>query len=347
MISTSLTRIRKLIRDVDKSAISDVVLFKLYKRARLEFFGDTLPRVRGAVLPNPPSWRFSRMFEFERWQEEKAVCPFFRDPINHYSCTQPWEVQQLQGIVPTEEGGTFSSSPVDAAFVSCNVLFPHLFPSDLHQLLYAAWQGRSLDLIGKKKLEEEDERWMEREGDNVRYLCLDWPAKQMFLPYPQPTGQSYSGGGGFGVPVYYSLPLLQGTGLIVSVSSIDPEESGGGMVFEICNPLDGFALFFLSIPPSPETVGEEDVWLLRPFRKYVEFRTAALALSIHSEVKNEELEKVYKARYDLGVSIVKDLKRVLKTDIVVKKRGIHEIGSYSGGKLGRPRLPDHYPNPWR
>jgi hypothetical protein len=79
----------------------------------------------------------------------------------------------------------------------------------------------------------------------------------------------------------------------------------------------------------------------------VEFRTAALALSIHSEVKNEELEKVYKARYDLGVSIVKDLKRVLKTDIVVKKRGIHEMGSYSGGKLGRPRLPDHYPNPWR
>lgn len=357
-VATSITRVRRLVKDTGSDIFTDARLLRLYNLARRRFFRETRLRVRGAVLPNPSvifygiahRWESGEVSSLSFWE------PFFQDSVNYYSCTQPWEVQTSLATESYDaEGGYCITSPQEVINVEQTNPVPHVLPEEFHELLYMAWEDKQVYVKNKEWLMDYDDNWKNRQSDEVLFASLDlWPGEKKFFPFPCPTSESTEisrdGALGAGFLSYVEsgdpddLDWDAGSvGAVYDITKINAEDEGTGVVLEIATSSDGFTVFFVCVPADVATT-DTDI-LPRPFRKYVEFLCAALALESDTDLKDSQKAQLLRVRYVAGVGLTKMMKKWLKSDRVFRLRAVGEDHPHGIGRR-RPRLPAHYPRVW-
>jgi hypothetical protein len=193
LVSASITRIRKLIRDTGSSTFSDARLLRLYNLARRRFFRETLLSTKDADLPNPPDLDYggSQLWEANhRAAGEFFWFPFIYEPVGPYACTQPWEATTLQDSDSGDvAGGYLATVPSDISEAELINVVPHPFPADFHDLIYMAWDSKNIYAKSKEWIMSYDRTsWMSKQSDGVLFYYLDEGAGQkQFVPYPRPT----------------------------------------------------------------------------------------------------------------------------------------------------------------
>lgn len=355
-VATSITRIRRLVKDTGSNVFVDARLLRLYNRARTRLFRETKMRVRGAVLPNPSvifygichRWEGGHVSGLSSWE------PFFIEAVNYLICTQPWEVQTgVASSIVDAEGGYVVSSTHDIIHAEHQNLIPHVLPSDFHTLLYMAWRDKCVYVMRKDWIMDYDRNWKNKQSDEVLFAYLDLhPGERKFVPFPCPTHESTEisrdGAIGAGFLSYVEsgdpddLDWDSGSvGSVYDITKINPEDEGSGVVMEVATSSEGFTAFFVCVPEDVAATTETDI-LPRPFRKYVEFLAASEALGSDTDLKDTMKSQFLQMRYKMGVQLIVGLKQRLRAARVYKLEALGEHRYPSAGRR-RPVLPAGYP----
>ncbi len=355
-VATSITRIRRLVKDVDSDVFTDARLLRLYNRSRTRLFRETRLRVRGAVLPNPSvifygichRWEKGSVSGLSTWE------PFFIEAVNYYICTQPWEVQSTVGAsVVDADGGYVVSATHDIIHAEHQNLVPHVLPSDFHSLLYIAWQDKCIYVKLKDWIMDYDTNWKNKQSDEVLFAYLDLhPGERKFVPFPCPTYESTeisrAGAIGAGFLSYVEsgdpddLDWDSGSvGAVYDITKINPEDEGSGAVMEVATSSTGFTVFFICVPEDVAATTETDI-LPRPFRKYIEFLAASDALMSDTDMKDRKKAQFLQLRYRMGAQLISGLMQRLRSSRVYR---LEALGEHLYPRAGRrrPVLPAGYP----
>jgi len=217
-VATSITRVRRLIKDTGSSIFTDARLLRLYNIARRRFFRESRIRVRGAVLPNPSvifygisqRWEAGHISSLSFWE------PFFLESVNYRSCCQPWEIQTTTASETSDSAGGYCiTSPQEVIHVEQVNLVPHVLPEEFHELLYIAYKDKTVYVKNKEWLVDYDSNWKTRQGDEVLFASLDiFAGEKKFFPFPCPTDESTE----------ISRDGAIGAGFLSYVESGDPDD---------------------------------------------------------------------------------------------------------------------------
>jgi len=148
-ISASITKIRRLVNDVNTQQWSDANILSVYGREQQNFCRETESLIKVVMLAAPPhvSWCIGFGWEEGYVDSISVFNPFFRDA--DYSCSQPWELEvtgQLSAGGDTVTGGT------ELAYTEAQHAVPFILPTDFYK-----FKGLVFD---KGWVSEQTEEWL-------------------------------------------------------------------------------------------------------------------------------------------------------------------------------------------
>lgn len=303
-IASNITKIRRLVNDVNSQVFTDAQILAQVARAQQEFCRLTLCEVAVCALLAPPQIDY---FFTHAWEEayvpsgSTGYSPFYRDAT--YAATQPWELEASQ----VSSGGWTVTSGADLSAEEAQHAIPFILPTDFYSFKGLLWN--------KKWLEEKSKRWVQ---DNYRdafiRLCdmIDYFS-------PAIAGR---------LKVFFTegVPTTEGSATD-QATAIDT-----ALVANV------FYAIYTQVPDRP-TATTETLELHPPFHKYVEFRVADRLLRYDGPKKNQTKAEHMKNRWEMGVRFVRGLMWKLLSDRKLQLQG----GRGTSLKPGRPRMPAHYP----
>lgn len=374
-IASNITKIRRLVNDVNSQVFSDAQILAQVVRAQQEFCRITLCEVGVCSLVAPPqiNYIFTHAWE-EAYVPEgySGYSPFFRNAS--YAATQPWELEQSQ----VSSGGWTVTSGADLLAEEAQHPLPFVLPSEFYAFKGLLWS--------KKWIEEKSMDWLQRYYrtafmrlcDVVDYFSPTRAGRlKAFFTEGVPTTQGathyldldnipadttytagntvYGGESGATATVVFfydygdttgRLYIKDKKGTFEDDEQITNEALANGAAVEV-NELsisdkeilaNTFHAIYSKVPDRP-TATTDTLELHPPFHKYVEFRVADRLLRYDGPKKNEQKAEHMKLRWEMGVRFVKDLMWKLLSSRKLHLGGLRRTSL----KPGRPRLPAHYP----
>ena len=308
--TTSIARVKRLIADTDTSYFTDEQLRRFLSLAQQKFCRDSMHLLKVILIKAPPEWDYAYTYPFESQMGlDRRVFNFQRG--SEYVATQPWELEE--DYTGNVKGGWTLTSGYDMVFQNPQHEMPFIIPNDGYTMNMLAWDYNQVIERGFDRVwdEHQEDGWT-KVGNVVDYFTM----------FP---GYANRGFVTRGIPYDY-----QSTG--------DDLDS----VVDEALTADTFTLVYVAVPEKA-TSNAAEFEVLSPYVKYVEHDAVARCFRSDSPLKDKAKAAHYQMRYQIGVELAKSV--VFRQ----MENSLHIIGGENKRDrrgLGRPRLPDHYPNPW-
>lgn len=307
LVSESITKIRRLVGDVNREVFPDQQIINIFAREEQVFCRDTGCVFDIYLLKAPPRLDYAACFAFEEAQlaGSRVFRPFYE--THGTVATQPWELEESYESVSS--GDYTVTSGADLHSVDPENLVPFFFTPNTYSVKGMVWDNKevvykSFDFIDRGTVEG----WLQV-SDVVDYWTYAKALrKKAFYTKGIPTDEQSSGS--------------------------DQESQIDKALLE-----DVFYVF-ATIVPNRVSANSDAITVQKPFVKYVEFAVAARLLESDTEKYSPELATHYRLRADIGKKLVK---RITEKAVAERTRKFGRLGYGQYTRLGRPRLPDHYP----
>jgi len=305
-VSASITKIRRLVNDVNTQLWSDANILSIYGREQQNFCRETESLVKVVMLAAPPHVDWCICFGWEEGYTDSISVfdPFFRDAT--YSCSQPWELEVDNQL---SEGGDTITGGTELAYTEAQHGVPFILPTDFYK-----FEGLVFD---KGWVNEQTEDWMQTYyGDAFTNTgdIVDW-----FAMVGAERGKAF---------------LTHGVPYTVQASGSNEDSA-----IDTALIANVFYAIYASTPGRP-SAASSTIETYEPFQKYVEFRVATRLLRADTRKKNDQKAKHFETRAEIGKLLVGRIMWNLTTGA---RRGFGPRGRRPSLRPARPRLPDHYP----
>lgn len=307
LVSASITKIRRLVRDAGSDIFSDAWVLEVFGRIQQEFCMKAMCEKAIYLIKAPPNIDYAFVHIFE----EGYVTGFSFSPFMKTSAlggTQPWELET--SYTGDTTGGSTSTGGTELPYQEVQHRVPFPLPDSVYNLEGLMWDYKTIEYRSIEWVREHRLDAWENVSDIVDFFSMEkaW-RKKAFVTHSTPKTVQSSG-------------------------TNEASQIGETLLTNV------FYAFSNEVPDRPSAVGST-IAVHDPFQKYVEFGVAAQLLKADTAKASPARSAHFRARYELGIQFVR---RCMKRGYSQKRFISREQGGWNGGlRPPRPRLPDHYP----
>jgi len=306
LVSGSITKIRRLIGDVEEDIFTDAQILTVLGRVQQDFCREVAVELGIILLKAPPHIDYTITHGFEEGYCSGGVFLAGFEGATQ-NATQPWELEA--DYTQTSDGGNTVTGGADIPHVdNLQQPLPFYMPSDVYAVKSLLWNSKVVTQRSKERIDEEYSDGYYNVGDVVDFFDTHASARNRAL-YTR------------------SIPTVY-------------QESGTNQASQVSEELlsDVFYVFCQLVPHRP-TVISDTIEVYEPFVKYIEFGVASRLYAADTEKHSELWSSHYESRYRMGGKLC--LNAVNKGyEMRVRRQG-RSMGFQL--KPGRPRFPSHYP----
>lgn len=306
LVSESITKIRRLISDVEEDIFTDAQILTVFGRVQQDFCREVAVELGVILLKAPPHIDYTITHQFEEGYCSGGVfLAGFEGATKNV--TQPWELEA--DYINTSEGGNTVTSGADIPHVDdLQQPLPFYMPSDVYAVKSLLWDSKVVEQRSKERIDETYSDGYYAIGDSVDF----------FDTHNSSRNRAY---------FTRSIPSVYQTSGTNQASQIDEE------LLE-----DVFYVFCQLVPERPTAVSDT-IEVYEPFVKYIEYGVASRLYAADTEKHSELWSSHYGSRYEMGGKLC--LNAINKGyEIRIRRQG-----RMMNARLrpGRPRFPSHYP----
>lgn len=344
LLSESITRIRRILRDRDGGVVSDAAIIRMWDKVQNRYVVETGILESFVDLPVPPTAyaTYTQEWENDFTSKPSTIIYNFLAP---YSYTQPWEPVADVGQSPLTSGGVTCTQGWESFYDTIQNRVPHHFPDELSSLVFIAYDQKPIEAVHSKSVEEGNTAFKSRNGV-YPYIYIDDSGSGEFYLYPR-------------VDAVYGLDDLSDengaiayddSGTItfdsdygVSVfSTTDTLSSNYGVVVNYQTEDDALHLIYKRFPQAVNE-STDVIDLPRWCVQYVEWGVLAELFKTNTDLFNKELSTHFESRFVAGISVgrfVSSKRRTMRKYILSGR-------NVQGNQRALADLPSHYPSLWR
>jgi len=307
LVSESITKIRRLIGDVEEDIFTDAQILTVFGRVQQDFCREVAVEPGVILLKAPPHIDYTITHGFEEgYCSDGVFLAGFEGATQN--ATQPWELEA--SYTQTSDGGNTVTGGADVPHIdNLQQPLPFYMPSNVYAIKSLLWDSKVVEQRSKERIDEEYSDGFCKIGEVVDFFDTHISSRnRAFYTRSIPS-------------VYQSSGTNQAT-------QIDEELLS-----------DVFYVFCQIVPERP-TATTDTIEVYKPFVKYIEYGVASRLYAADTEKHSELWSSHYESRYRMGGKLC--LNSVNKGyEMRVRRQGRLAL---SGLKPGRPRFPSHYPN---
>ena len=344
LLSESITRIRRILRDRDGGVFSDSAIIRIWDKVQNRYAVETGILESFVDLPVPPTAysTYTQGWESEFTSKPSTVIYNFLSP---YSYTQPWEPVSDVGLSPQVTGGVTCTQGWESFYDTVQNRVPHHFPDELSSLVFIAYDEKPIEAVHSKSVDEGNTAFKSRSGI-YPYIYIDDSGSGEFYLYPR-------------VDSVYSLSDLSsenGEMVYDDSGTITFDSDYGVVVFSTEDTLSqdfGVVVNYQTEPDSlhliykrfPNEVGAstDTIDLPRWSVVYVECGVLAELFKSNTDLFNKELATHFESRFVAGIQIG----RFVSSKRRNMRKYILDGGRVGGRMRAMADLPSHYESYWR
>lgn len=348
LLSDSLTRIRRLLRDTTSEIFSDDMLLKLWNIVQVNLVSRTGILVRPINISVPAITYTTYTHEWERDFVAKPSTLLY-NYIGEYTYTQPWEVLVDVELAPAVTGGNTGTQSWEGFYDTMQNRIKHYFPDDFDGLIYAAYDNKPIETVIRKSVDAVDSVAFKTGSGTRPVLYTDdlGSDNNSFYLYMRVDGvygcSDY--GGDYGEIAYDSNDEINPTtdyGVVIFGATADVDSNLGISVSQQSSE-DSIYMIYKYLPKQIYSLSET-LTLPRFVIKYIEYGVLEMAFAMETDLANEKLMKQFYNMYERGVQILVRLMSRTKS-MRTYKLASQESSIRRSRKLAD--LPSHYESYWR
>lgn len=345
LLSESLVRIRRILRDSEGAVFNDGALIRLWNETQAKFALESGLLETHTTLQVPPTtW----MTYTHRWEEEFISGPstLIYNFLSPYTYTQPWEPVATVGESPEVTGGFTCTHGWESFYANVQNRIPHYFPEDFILPSFMAYDQKPIEFVSRKDVEKGNTAFKTHTGIYPS-VYIDDTESGVFYLYPKIISAYGIDDviGEFGELGYDSsgeLSFASDYGCVVFDTERDLSSNYGVGTY-LQGQEDSIYLVY-TYKPKELTSLDSEIEFSRWCVKYIECGVLSRLFKMESDLYNLTLSKHFFSRYELGLEVTRKLKskvRTLRTYVRESLQGV------VGGQRRLADLPSHYPSYWR
>lgn len=328
VLSDSITRIRRMLRDPDGLIWSSDDLITYFNDAQTELAQKTGLLVRIENHYYPPQYDNSYLYDWERdYVEGTRYQALMVNQARGDIITYPWETSYYLSTQETDDQDTHYTQPWESHYTATAETPAVPLHAKFDKMLFIAYDEERLLPISKRELATSDPYYQDREGQPTHYYRPD-DYSNIFYPYPKPSSITEQ--------ETTEEEIFLDDGGIYSSDEVWLDESDTGILTDVINQVDAFVMVYTAQPNEiGATVDDIDWpdWMV----KYIELGTLERAFGADTDGFIPSLMDYWKQRKELGINALKKFKRMMLIDRDYCLGGPKQL------PRSRLRLPDHYP----
>ena len=346
LLSTSLDRIRVLVRDTNSSIFTDDFLIRTWDEVQMQVALRTAIFERVINLSVPA---VSYATYTHQWEEDYITRPAtaIYNFISTYTYTQHWEVMFDSGVDEDITGGVTGTQNWEVLYASLQNRLRHYFPDDYIEMTYAAYDNRPLECIYREDVGNVGQSFKTLSGTKPSLYVEDKESNTFFL-YPRVEVNGITEvSGEYGEVVYAegsndSLNPSTDYGVIV-FSLAEDMDSNYGVVIRVQVPEDALQIIYRYTPnhltASTDTI-EWPKWVV----KFMECRVISRLLVMETDLFNKDFAQLFHNLYEAGLKIIERYKSKQNS---VRRYKMDSSGAMAKRSKKLADLPSHYESYWR
>lgn len=306
LVSESITKIRRLIGDVEEDIFTDTQILTVFGRVQQDFCREVAVELGIVLLKAPPHIDYAITHGFEEGYCSGGVFLVGFEGATQ-NATQPWELEA--GYAQTSEGGYTITGGADVPHApSLQQPIPFYLPQEVYAIKSLLWDSKVVEQRSKERIDNEYSDGFYSIGDVVDYFDMHISTRNRAF-YTRSIPSAYQSSG------------------TNQASQVDET-----LLAEV------FYAFCQLVPERPSAT-TDTIEVYEPFVKYIEYGVASRLYAADTEKRSELWASHYESRYLMGGKLC--LNAINKGyEMRVRRQG--RMMS-QGMKPGRPRFPSHYP----
>lgn len=346
LVSDSLTRIRRLVRDTNSSVFTDIVLIRVWNEVQMQVALRTFvfERVINLSVPAISLYTYTH-----RWEEDYIARPstIIYNFMSGFTATQPWEFSQLTGVESTISGGFTGTQQWEVVYASLQNRLRHYFPDDYIELLYAAYDNKPIDCIYREDVGSVEMSFKTLSGIRPSIYIEDKESNTFFL-YPRVEVNGITeANSDYGEVVYddssnASLNPSTNYGVIVFGTTEDMD-SDYGIITRAQVSANALQMVY-RFTPLPITAANATLEWPRWIVKFIECRVISRLLVMETDLFNKDMAQMFHNLYESGLEIITKYK---SKQASLRKYKFDDIGAMAKRSRKLADLPSSYPSYWR
>ena len=344
-VSTSITRIRRLIRDNDADIFSDEAIMRIWSEIQQKFCMETGLLETYTVLPVPPTTFITYT---HRWEEEFSGKPsnVLYSFMDSYTYTQPWEPSVTMGAEEQAVGGITSTHQWESFYAVIQNRILHYFPSDFIQAVYVAFDEKPIEFRTRNQIQKGNEAFKTREGV-YPYIYVEDLESLTFHLFPKVT-DTYGNSdinSEYGVVAYDEdgniNPTSSDYGVVTFASDADIDGDYGEVVYYQGMENNLYLIYLRRSLPFTSSNQSVDVpdWCV----KYIEFGVMSRLLEAETDLFDLNLSKHFTSMYKRGITLTK---KTISLSHIMRVYRMEGTPNRTREKRRLGDLPSNYPSLW-
>lgn len=339
--ATELTKLRRMLRDPTGTIWSDAFLRHLFNDVQQDFQHKTNVLEDVVVQRVPAVFQCSYLFDWE-WRFLDSTNSQFYQALNLHdeSCfCHSWEPQQTTGLTPdVSDEGVHFTQPWEAYMgLTPGDVIKMRFPPNFNEMKFCAYDEEPIVGTSKKRVQSTDPSYVTTEGTPLAYYAYD-EVDNSYVLYPRPSVSFVQELAGDGVAMYEAGDTEDTTTGIIAVRDTD-FDADVGVPIDVLDVTNSVLMVYTVSPTDIQTASDEPDYP-EFMRKYIRHGVVSRAYGANTDGKIQSLSDYWAARYEMGVTIIKQY--------MLSKRNDRDYRMTTKGLTGRrnirhPRLPDTYP----
>ena len=333
-LDQSIQRMRRFLRDPGGLIWSDADITAYFNEATIEISQKTQLLERIGYRRYPPVYTWAYFWD---WEYEYLGGDTYQalniDQASQMVICYPWEASYWMSSSPTADDGMRFIMPFEGCLVD-NPAEPIEIPLDsaFLRMRFVSFDKWPILPITRREVMDNDRFWKTRVGSRVlNYYRPDEYGYKIVL-YPRPAAVTWQDSAG-------TAGLDDSGGLITDELFLSDTDTG--LPIEVLDLEGSLFTIYDAVPYSVENMLDEIPW---PdwFVKYIEYATLERAFGADTDGYIPSLRDYWRKRKEIGVEILKKLKRMRLIDQDLRFGGPPRIPHSKGGSL-----PAGYPPVYR
>lgn len=339
---TSLSRIRRKLRDPSRNVWTDGQLLRLFNEHQIELVSGIEIIVTVEVLPVPSAFQMTYMYPWE-WEFASVFSAyvyqaFYQNYQSEKVCSYRWEMLPEDTSDGVDSGRAYTH-PWEA-FTGCPNSPPPIHCGFLTEgIKLLAYDKDFLEFKTLKEVQQNDPTWETRTGEPFGYRRHDISEDVIYL-HPTPVVTVWPDIEGSGSILFDDESTISGDyGLVADITgAVDSSNYGVSTTYYSA---DNNLLAIVHKRPKDLTGGlDEESDLPIYTRKFVEYGVCESAYMMNTDGRIESLGDYWGKRKKFAKQLLEILQSKRRVDRVYT---LAAPGVPNRRKRMRPRLPDAYP----
>ena len=346
LLSDSLTRIRRLIRDTNSSVFTDSPIIRVFDEVSMQVALRTsiFERVVNLAVPAISCYTYTHLWEEDYIAKPSTVVYNF---MGSNSYTQPWEPHVDAGVEPSVTGGYTGTQNWEVLYALLQNRLRHYFPDDYTELLYAAYDNKPIDCISREDIGSVGQSFKTISGTRPAIYIEDKESNTFFL-YPRVEVNGITeASSDFGEVVYAdgsndSLNPATDYGVVI-FSVTEDMDSNLGIVTRAQESTDALQIIYRHTP-LPLTSASQTIEWPRWVVKFIEGRVISRLLVMETDLFNKDIAQMFHNLYEAGLEQVAKYKSKQNS---LRRYRLDDAGAMARRSRKLADLPSSYPSYWR